>query len=158
MKKIRFFLIGFVLFVIVGLLLYVSYFKYHEYTSDKKIDDFIARIDKIPKKEILLVKDTYRQSTKQETNFSKKITTKKDFEKWKKEIKKNGKFYNGDRLPKNYLPKVEDCELIYNFVYRLPDKKVEFTYVITGTGYINSKKVIKENFAYPDIPFDYPEE
>lgn len=79
MKKIRFFLIGFVLFIIVGLLLYVGYFKYHEYTSDKKIDDFIARIDKIPKKEILLVKDTYRQSTKQETNFSKKITTKKDF-------------------------------------------------------------------------------
>ena len=37
-------------FVIVGLLLYVGYFKYHEYTSDKKIDDFIARIDKIPKK------------------------------------------------------------------------------------------------------------
>lgn len=72
MKKIRFFLIGFVLFIIVGLLLYVGYFKYHEYTSDKKIDDFIARIDKILKKEILLVKDTYRQSTKQETNFSKK--------------------------------------------------------------------------------------
>lgn len=65
MKKIRFFLIGFVLFVIVGLLLYVSYFKYHEYTSDKKIDDFITQIDKIPKKEILLVKDIYRQSTKQ---------------------------------------------------------------------------------------------
>ena len=58
----------------------------------KKIDDFIARIDKIPKKEILLVKDTYRQSTKQETNFSKKITTKKDFEKWKKEIKKMENF------------------------------------------------------------------
>lgn len=161
MKKIVYILLGFSLFILLGILLYIGYFKYQEYVGDKKIDTFISQKAKIPKNEIILVKNTYRHSSKYVTWFSKDITTKSDFDKWKNEIKKTGKFYNGAPVPNEYKPKSEDCELIYNFSYEIEnygfDKNFIFYYVISGTSE-NSKKVIKENFAYPDIPFDYPEE
>ncbi|MFN6737294.1 hypothetical protein ACK4CJ_12010 [Enterococcus gallinarum] len=161
MKKILYILLSCFLFVIVVILLYFGYFKYQEYTSYQKIDNFIGQTKEIPQEEILLVKDIYPLSNKYETYFSKDITTKKDFENWKKEITKTGKFYNGNLVPKDYIPTLEDCELIYSFIYAVENyglkKRLSFNYIISGTSE-NSKKVIKENFAYPDIPFDYPEE
>jgi hypothetical protein len=156
MRKFKYIILAVIGLLASAILYHYGHLYFQQKVMDKKMTTFFVEESHIPESEILIIKDTYYDEVKNESRFIKYVTTKTDFNHWQEEIKRTSKFYNGDSVPKNYKPKPEDCELMYGLICRLPKKEVEFSYVLSGT-YTSDKKIIKEHFAYPDIPFYNPE-
>ncbi len=128
-----------------------------EAKGKEEIAHYIQSIN-IPDDEIIILNgEQYSIGLLSIDGFQEEITTKSDYETWKQKIQETGKFYNEEIVPSNYTPKLEDCELIYTFSYNSNRKTISFVYEIAGDA-TGNKKIIRENFAYPNIPFDYPEE
>ncbi|MBM7835563.1 hypothetical protein [Clostridium sardiniense] len=130
--------------------------KYHFNMIDmeKKIDKFITEKAGIPSSEILVIGQIEAFGMIGESdsnkNYVKTFTTKKDFEKWKENLKKEGKNYKD--------VKVKDCEIKYYCTYTPKVPKYnqtnvyDFQYSLYG-GSVFSFKKIENNFAYPPNEF-----
>lgn len=119
---------------------------------DKKIDKFITEKAGIPLNEILVIDPTEEKGMIGDPNkdYMKVFTTKKDFKKWKEELKKEGKDYKN--------AKVKDCEIKYFCTYTPKVPKYnktnvyDFQYGLYGNSVFSFKK-IENNFAYPPNEF-----
>lgn len=145
MKK-RLLIIFIIIVAIIVFFVGKGYFE--KMDADKKIDKFITEKAGIPSSEILVVTpiekwgnigDSYKQ-------YVKSFTTKKDLEKWKEKLRKEGKNYKDVNI--------ESCETTYSCRY-IPrsskfnqTNKYYFSYVLSGNS-VNSFKKIENNFAYP---------
>lgn len=149
--------------ICVPLLLIFSYLGFYSvkkiiytFNGKRELTTYIENT-KIPKKNIMIIDEGIGGKMFTLFSYSRDITTKSDYENWKKEIKDSGKFLNGKSVPKNYKPQPKDCELQYSFTYDFQRKKVDFQYVLSGT-YTADKKTIEQEFSYPNIPFYSPPE
>lgn len=135
--------------IIVGVIVFFvgkGYLK--KIDADKKIDKFITEKADIPSSEILVIEPTEESGYLGASNNSyiKSFTTKKDFERWKENLKKEGKNYKD--------VKVKDCEIQYSCRYspKIPKfnqiDSYSLQYSLSGNG-INNFKKIESNFAYP---------
>ncbi|MBY0755438.1 hypothetical protein K5V21_08205 [Clostridium sardiniense] len=122
------------------------YFKIMD--ADKKIDEFITEKADIPSSEILVIEPTEERGMIGDSNknYIKYFTTKKDFERWKENLKKEGKNYKD--------VKVKDCEIKYFCSYspQIPKFNQMNVYRLQYILYrktIGSFKEIENNFAYP---------
>ncbi|MGG7099149.1 hypothetical protein, partial [Clostridium sardiniense] len=79
--------------------------------ADKKIDEFITEKANIPLSEILVITPTKESGYlgSSDNSYIKSFTTKKDFERWKEKLKKEGKNYKDVQ--------VKDCEIEYSCRY-----------------------------------------
>lgn len=148
-----------IMFIPISLIiLFIGYYSFKEmhYTKEGKLElsEYIKSTE-IPDEQIIVLNEELGGKFFTLFSYNRDITTKTDYENWKKEIKKTGKYFNGDTVAKNYQPKVDDCELQYSLGYDLYSKKVDLQYVLSGNS-VYDKELIKEKFAYPNIPFFIP--
>ncbi|MFD2389754.1 hypothetical protein ACK4CS_15040 [Enterococcus gallinarum] len=141
---------------------FVIYFEILGFTIETKGKNEITHFLKsqnIPDDAIIMLNgEQYSIGILSITGYSETITTKSDYKIWKQNIENTGKFYNRKKVPNDYIPTPKDCELVYSFNYHASRNNLSFRYEIPSGYPTGNKKIIKENFAYPDIPFDYPEE
>ncbi|MBM7836255.1 hypothetical protein [Clostridium sardiniense] len=138
-----------ILIIIVGIIIFFvgkGYLK--KMDADKKIDKFITEKANIPLSEILVITPIkeWGMIGDSEKEYSKYFTTKKDFERWKEKLKKEGKNYKD--------VKIKDCEIQYSCTYSPKISKFNQTevyrlqYSLFGNS-INSLNEIENDFAYP---------
>jgi cupin superfamily acireductone dioxygenase involved in methionine salvage len=152
MKKIGY-VIG---FLVILLIAYFGHMYLQQHAVNRKLTTFLIQKGSIPESDIIdIQKIRYDEKPGLYKQFSKSVTTKKDYENWKKEIEKTGEYLNGDKVAKTYEPKEEDCEIQYYLSYDINNEKIDFQYVLSGYS-IFDKKLIKERFVYPDIPYFTP--
>lgn len=160
MKKETKILIGLLCFpIVVVIAIFLICAGYYEIKEDRYIKEGkqalfeYVQSTEIPEEQVIVLNEGIGAKFFTLFSYNRDITTKKDYENWKIKIKKTGKYLNGDLVAKNYQPKYKDCELQYSLGYDLDSKKINLQYVLSGNS-IFDKKSIKENFAYPNIPFE----
>ncbi|MGC9248017.1 hypothetical protein [Listeria ivanovii] len=124
--------------------------------ADAEINQVIEKAG-IPKNEVIVVDATeYNQKFfGAEPWYPKEITTKKDYENWKKTVKEQQHFFNGEKLTSKNRSKLDskvNCEFTYSFMFHKNPDKVYGDYVVSGNS-VKSDEA-EEKFAYT-IPKNY---
>ncbi|KAF1294187.1 DUF3139 domain-containing protein [Candidatus Enterococcus leclercqii] len=144
MKKIGV-AIGIIVVLILG---YYGYSIYQKDQADEKINQYLVERG-LPEEQIETIgKIRYDEKPGLYKQYSKRITTKKDFQKWRQEVINSGTFLSGEKLKNQESLTIINCELEYYCVLDLKNNRVTIQYVISGDGTTDPQK-IDSQFAYP---------
>ncbi len=134
--------------IVVLTLGYLGYSIYQKNQADEKITHYLVE-QGLPEEQIITISEIrYDEKPGVYKQYSKRITTKKDTEKWRQEVIKAGVFLSGEKLQNKESLTTENCELAYYCVLDLKNNRVTVQYVISGDGTTDSQK-INAQFAYP---------
>jgi len=135
--------------VIVALILaFWGYSIYQKNKADERINRYLVE-QGIPEEQIKTIDEIrYDEKPGLYKQYSKKITTKKDFKKWQQEVIKSRMFFSGEKLKAKENLTIDNCELEYDCVVDLKNNRVTVQYVISGDGITNQQE-INSQFAYP---------
>ncbi|MBC1272611.1 hypothetical protein [Listeria booriae] len=135
MKKWQLILGSLLLVIILAVGGYMLYVHINTKQADNQINSIIEEAG-IPKNGIIVIEKTkYNQKVLSDEWWTKEITTEKDYENWKRTVKEQQHFLNGDKLTSKNESKLDsktNCELKYNFAYYKNPDKVYGDYVISG--------------------------
>ncbi|MBC6316960.1 hypothetical protein [Listeria grandensis] len=153
--------------IILGSILFlflvtVGGYMIYAHINTKQADAAINKVIKeagIPENEIIVVeKTTYNQKILSSEWCTKTITTEKDYQNWKKEVKQQQHFFNGEKVTSKNISRLDsktNCELQYLFMFYKNPSKVNGYYVISGNSvgpdkakYIFAYTLPKNNLAY----------
>ncbi|WP_144399471.1 hypothetical protein [Pilibacter termitis] len=119
--------------------------------NDKKLTNYFIETGNIPEKEMIVVKNTHGSSWGIEfypSDFSKSVTTKTDYENWKKWVEEKGKLFNGEKLrDKKYLEDPKNCEFVYCASYTVTTTYLSYGFLVSGEVSFD-KEFIQQHFAY----------
>ncbi|WP_163653863.1 hypothetical protein [Listeria sp. PSOL-1] len=119
---------------------------YQKAKAKKPIEEAIQATH-MPQKEIYVIQNNQYGSDNAGDWVDKVITTKKDYENWKKTVLQRNRYFNNKKLiNKNEVNKVENCEITYDFTYNPKSKSIKIDYVLAGNS--AGSKEIQEYFNY----------
>ena len=134
--------------IVVLILGFWSYSIYQKNKADERINRYLVE-QGIPEEQIkTIAKIRYDEKPGLYKRYSKKITTKKDFKKWQQEVIKSRMFFSGEELKAKENLIINNCELEYDCVLDLKNKRVTVQYLISGDGITNQQE-INSQFSYP---------
>lgn len=141
-------------FVVLGIFVAYCYVKeINDRAEGKRQITSYLESQHLPKDQSVILEERYDNKLFSTITYFFKITTKKDYENWKKEILSTKKFLNGKPVNKDYEPVIKDCEIEYDFIYDVKAKQISFDYSLSGN-WVSDKKIIENIFSYPDIPYN----
>ncbi|WP_439443692.1 hypothetical protein ACSMFR_02560 [Listeria aquatica] len=149
MKRWKLIFLIVLILMIVGALGYAEYIHFKTKQANHQIDQAIHQMGIPEKEQIVIEKPKYNAEVFGNEWFTKVITTKKDYQTWKKIVRTNHEFLNGEKLTsknKGKLDSVSSCELTYSFTYESVNKSVDVDLVYGGNSV--TKKQENTYFAY----------